>query len=77
LFAAPTTRSRHGRTAGVNLHGDRQYCASGSSSLGAARHGGGRTTVLITHRLTDLDTLDEILELHAGRVVRRLGDLSR
>jgi thiol reductant ABC exporter CydC subunit len=31
----------------------------------------GCTMVLITHRLTDLDSFDEVLELHAGRVVRR------
>jgi len=32
----------------------------------------GRTTVLITHRPTDLDTVDEILELRGGRVLRRV-----
>ncbi len=31
----------------------------------------GRTTVLITHRLASLDTLDEILVLDKGRVVER------
>ncbi|MGK5533839.1 thiol reductant ABC exporter subunit CydC, partial [Streptomyces sp. URMC 129] len=31
----------------------------------------GRTTVLITHRLTGLDAVDEILVLDAGRVVQR------
>ncbi|MFJ8251303.1 thiol reductant ABC exporter subunit CydD [Streptomyces sp. NPDC094466] len=31
----------------------------------------GRATVLITHRLTGLDTVDEVLVLDAGRVVQR------
>jgi ABC-type multidrug transport system fused ATPase/permease subunit len=31
----------------------------------------GRTTVLITHRLTGLDAVDEVLVLDAGRVVER------
>jgi thiol reductant ABC exporter CydC subunit len=31
----------------------------------------GRTTLLITHRLTGLDRVDEILVLHGGRVVER------
>ncbi|MFJ1798822.1 thiol reductant ABC exporter subunit CydD [Streptomyces sp. NPDC088180] len=31
----------------------------------------GRATVLITHRLTGLDTVDEVLVLSAGRVVQR------
>ena len=31
----------------------------------------GRTTVMITHRLAGLDAMDEIVVLHAGRVVER------
>ncbi|MCW2632600.1 MAG: transporter, CydDC cysteine exporter (CydDC-E) family, permease/ATP-binding protein CydC, partial [Pseudonocardia sp.] len=31
----------------------------------------GRTTLLITHRLTGLDAVDEVVVLHAGRVVQR------
>jgi ABC-type transport system involved in Fe-S cluster assembly fused permease/ATPase subunit len=31
----------------------------------------GRTTLMITHRLVGLDAADEILVLHAGRVVER------
>jgi ATP-binding cassette subfamily C protein CydCD len=31
----------------------------------------GRTTLLITHRLTGLEAMDEVLVLEAGRVVER------
>ncbi len=31
----------------------------------------GRTTVMITHRLSGLDAMDEVLVLDAGRVVER------
>ncbi|MFE4399706.1 hypothetical protein ACFRPV_38565, partial [Kitasatospora sp. NPDC056808] len=31
----------------------------------------GRTTLLITHRLTGLEAVDEILVLEAGRIVQR------
>jgi ATP-binding cassette subfamily C protein CydCD len=33
--------------------------------------GSGRTTVLVTHRAVDLDDVDEIVVLDAGRVVER------